>query len=113
MSYAGCSTCRKAIAWLGARGIAYELRAIAEQPPTVSELRKWVPKSGKPLSKWLNVSGQSYRALGKERIAGASEDDLIGMLAADGKLVKRPLLITPSGVVVGYDEEAYAKLFGR
>src|SRR5262245_43828411 len=68
LSYAGCSTCKKALAWLGAHGVGYTLRAIVDAPPTPAELARWIPASGLPVRKWLNTSGQSYRAIGKERI---------------------------------------------
>lgn len=111
LSYAGCSTCKKAIAWLRARGLEPTVRAIVLQPPTVTELREWIPKSGKPVRKWLNVSGQSYRALDKETVAGASDAELQRMLSQDGKLVKRPVLVTDDAVLVGFDETRYGALF--
>src|SRR5689334_15735730 len=65
LHYAGCGTCKKARAWLDKHGIAVELRPIVEQPPTAQELARWIPESGLPVRRWLNTSGQSYRALGK------------------------------------------------
>lgn len=111
LSYAGCSTCKKALAWLRARGIEPVVRPIDLQPPTVSELRTWVKKSGKPVRKWLNTSGQSYRALGKAAIDAASDDRVQTMLSEDGKLVKRPVLVHGDTVLVGFDEAAYAAAF--
>lgn len=112
LSYAGCSTCSKAIAWLRAHGIEPEIRAIVEKPPTKAELSRWIPQSGKPVRKWLNVSGQSYRALGKEKTAAATDAELTTWLTEDGKLVKRPVLVTADAVLVGFDETAYAARFG-
>ena len=111
LSYAGCSTCKKALAWLAARGVEATVRPIVEQPPTAAELAAWVPASGKPVAKWLNTSGQSYRALGKEKVSGASAATLVKWLAADGKLVKRPVLVHGERVIVGFDEPAYEALF--
>lgn len=112
LSYAACSTCKKAIAWLRARGVDARVRPIVEEPPTEAELARWIPASGKPARKWLNTSGQSYRALtqrlGKDAVAGASEDQIRAWLARDGKLVKRPVLVAGDTVLVGFDEAAYA-----
>lgn len=108
LSYAGCSTCKKALAWLRARGIEPVVRPIVEQPPTASELADWIPKSNKPVRKWLNTGGLSYRALGKAKVDAASDADLTQWLSADGKLVKRPVLVMPDAVLVGFDEAAYA-----
>jgi arsenate reductase (glutaredoxin) len=116
LSYAGCSTCNKALAWLRARGIDVAVRPIVERPPTESELARWIPASGRPAKKWLNTSGQSYRALtqrlGKDVVTSASEADIRGWLARDGKLVKRPVLVWGDTVLVGFDESAYAQHAG-
>ncbi|HTJ80357.1 MAG TPA: Spx/MgsR family RNA polymerase-binding regulatory protein [Polyangiaceae bacterium] len=112
LSYAGCSTCKKALKWLEARGVDVTVRPIVDEPPTRQELAAWIPASGLPLQKWLNTSGQSYRAIGKDKVAAASEDTIRGWLAADGKLVKRPVLVRGKTVLVGFDEKAYAALFG-
>ena len=113
LSYSGCGTCKKALKWLSERGISAEVRAIVESPPTLAELSKWVPQSGLPLKKWLNTSGQSYRALGKEKINAADEKTLLGWLSEDGKLVKRPVLVHGDKVLVGFDVEKYANLFSK
>jgi arsenate reductase (glutaredoxin) len=97
LSYAGCTTCKKALAWLEARGVTYRVRPIVDEPPTVKELREWVPASELPVRKWLNTSGLSFRALGKEKIDAASDEELVKWLAADGKLVKRPVLVVGPG----------------
>jgi arsenate reductase len=111
LSYAGCSTCKKALKWFADRGIEVEVRPIVDEPPTKAELARWIPKSDRGVRRWLNTSGQSYRALGKAAIDAASDDDLVRMLTEDGKLVKRPVVVTPSKVLVGFDEAAYAKTF--
>ncbi len=111
LSYAGCSTCSKALKWLAARGIEAEVRAIVDTPPTLVELNSWVGKSGKPLGKWLNTSGLSYRALGKAKFEGATDAQVKKLLAADGKLVKRPVLVHGDTVLVGFKEEEWAAAF--
>lgn len=111
LSYSGCTTCKRALRWLSEQGIAVDVRAIVDEPPTVAELAAWIPKSERPVRKWLNTSGQSYRALGKAAIDAASDEELVRLLAADGKLVKRPVLVTSTRVLVGFDEAAYTQTF--
>ncbi len=112
LSYSGCQTCKKALAWLAKRKIEVDVRPIVDHPPTAEELADWVPKSGRPIRKWLNTSGQSYRAIGKAKVDAAKDEEIIRWLTQDGKLVKRPVLVTPKGVLVGFDEKAYAGAFG-
>jgi arsenate reductase len=107
LAYAGCDTCRKARAWLDAHAVAYAARPIVDAPPTVDELRRWIAASGAPVRKWLNTSGQSYRALGKEHFDAAADDAIVAALAADGKLVKRPVLVRGDTVLVGFRPEAW------
>jgi arsenate reductase len=104
LSYAACDTCRKALKWLNAQGIETEIRPIVDAPPTRQELSKWIPASGLPVRKWLNTSGQSYRAMGKAKVDAASDAELVEWLAADGKLVKRPVLVLEGRVLVGFKE---------
>ena len=113
LSYAGCGTCKKALRWLESRGVAVKVRPIVEQPPTASELAAWIPASGLAVRKWLNTSGQSYRALGKAKVDAATDAELANWLAADGKLVKRPVLVHGKQVLVGFKEEAWDALFGK
>jgi arsenate reductase len=111
LAYAGCSTCKKALAWLGENGVAHGVRPIVDLPPTTAELSAWIPASGLPVRKWLNTSGLSFRALGKAKIDAASDAELVKWLAADGKLVKRPVLVDRRGplrVLVGFKPEAWA-----
>jgi arsenate reductase len=112
LAYAGCSTCKKALKWLAAKGVAVEVRPIVQAPPSAAELAAWIPMSGKPIRKWLNTSGQSYRALGKDKVAAATDAELLRWLTKDGKLVKRPVLVTSKHVVVGFDEDAYGAALG-
>lgn len=113
LSYAGCGTCKKALKWLGARGVDVDVRPIVEAPPTAEELMTWIPKSGRPIRKWLNTSGQSYRAIDKSRLASAKDEEIARWLTQDGKLVKRPVIITERQVLVGFDEVAYEAAFAR
>lgn len=115
LAYAGCSTCKRALAWLEENGVAHRVRPIVEEPPTPAELRVWIPASGLPVRKWLNTSGLSFRALGKAKIDAASDAELEKWLASDGKLVKRPVLVgAPGGgrglrVVVGFKPEVWGE----
>jgi len=115
-AYAGCSTCKSAQRFLTKSGATFELIPIVERPPTEAELRGFVAKSGKTLRAFVNVSGGSYRALiaerGKDAVAALSDDALLALLAADGKMIKRPLLVRGDDVIVGFDEAAYARLLG-
>jgi arsenate reductase len=111
LSYAGCTTCKKALQWLDAHGVRADVRPIVDQPPTAEELKTWIAASGLPVRKWLNTSGQSYRAIGKAKVDAADDAELLRWLAADGKLVKRPVLVKGKRVLVGFREEEYAALF--
>jgi arsenate reductase len=111
LHYPQCGTCKKALTWLDAHGVRYELRHIVDAPPKKSELRAWIPASGKPVRKWLNTSGQSYRALGKTAVDAMTDAQLADALARDGKLVKRPVVVVGDQVLVGFDEKQYASAF--
>lgn len=111
LSYSGCSTCKKALAWLAKHGVAADVRPIVDAPPTADELATWIPASGRPIRKWLNTSGQSYRVLGKAKVDAAKDEEILRWLTQDGKLVKRPVVVAGKKVLVGFDEEQYAKTF--
>jgi arsenate reductase len=111
LSYAGCSTCKKALAWLRDHDVEVTTRPIVEEPPTRAELARWVPQSGLPIKRWLNTSGLSYRALGKAKIEAMSDAEIVRRLATDGKLVRRPVLIRSDRVLVGFDAKSYAEVF--
>lgn len=111
LSYSGCSTCKKALKWLGEHDVAVDVRPIVEAPPTAEELAAWVPKSGRSVRKWLNTSGMSYRALGKDRIGAAKDEQIVRWLTQDGKLVKRPVVVAGKRVLVGFDEKGFAEAF--
>jgi arsenate reductase len=111
--YPACSTCKKALKWLDAHGIVYELRHIVEKAPTQKDLAHWVRASGKPLRKWLNTSGQSYRALGKAKVDAMTDAEVLAALANDGKLIKRPVVVSGDRVLVGFNAEQYQSTFAR
>ena len=103
LCYPKCSTCQKAKAWLDERGISYELRDIKTDNPTAEELTLWYRKSGLPLKKFFNTSGLQYKALGlKDKLPGMSEAEQLALLATDGMLVERPLLVGDSFVLTGF-----------
>lgn len=111
--YPKCTTCQKAAKWLDAHGISYEVRHIAEQNPTAEELRGWQERSGLPLRRFFNTSGLLYRSMGlKDRLPGMSDDEQLSLLATDGMLVKRPILLTDSTVLVGFREQEWADALG-
>lgn len=106
--YPPCSTCRKAGKWLKEHHIEVIPRHIVEEAPTSEELSEWVARSGLPLQKFFNTSGQRYRELNlKERIPCASADELINLLASDGMLIKRPLLIAGERVLAGFNPQQW------
>ena len=108
LQYAKCSTCVKAKKWLEANSIAYEDRPIVEQPPTVEELKQWVAKSGLPLKKFFNTSGILYKQMNlKDKLKEMSEDEQLKLLATDGMLVKRPLVIGDGFVLTGFKEKEW------
>ena len=110
LCYPKCSTCRKAKKWLEENHIAYELRDIQQKNPTYEELAEWQRRSGLPLKKFFNTSGLLYRSLAlKEKLPGMREDEMLRLLAADGMLVKRPLLIGEDFVLVGFREAEWAE----
>lgn len=103
LCYPKCSTCQKAKVWLEERGISYDLRDIKQDNPTVEELTAWYRKSGLPLKKFFNTSGLQYKALGlKDKLTAMSEDEQLALLATDGMLVKRPLLVSEDFVLTGF-----------
>lgn len=109
--YAKCSTCQKALKWLDERGIAYEGRPIKEENPTVDELRTWHEKSGLPLKRFFNTSGLLYKEMAlKDKLPGMSEEEQLALLATDGMLVKRPILVSAKGVYPGFKESEWEEL---
>ncbi|WP_294593864.1 arsenate reductase family protein [uncultured Rikenella sp.] len=101
--YPKCDTCRRAVRWLAEQGVEAELRDIATSRPSEEELRRWVAMSALPVRKFFNTSGLRYKALGlKEKLGGMSDEEMIRLLATDGMLVKRPLLVVGACVRVGF-----------
>lgn len=114
VEYPACSTCKKARAWLDARGIAHTDRHIAENAPTAAELAAWHAASGLPVRRFFNTSGKLYRELGvKERLeAGMTDEECYELLASNGMLVKRPLAVGPGFVLVGFKEPEWEARLG-
>ncbi len=113
VQYPKCSTCRKAKAWLDERSVEYDIRHIVEENPTAEELRSWHRASGLPLRRFFNTSGMLYRSMGlKDKLPGMSDDEMYALLATDGMLVKRPLLVLDDVVLVGFKEKDWEKLLG-
>lgn len=110
-AYAGCGTCRKALKFLQARGVPFEVIPIREQPPTKSELRRMLGRVGGNLRRLFNTSGADYQALKlSQRLPSLSEAEALDLLAANGNLVKRPFVLTESGGTTGFDEAEWKKL---
>ena len=101
--YPKCSTCQKAKRFLEERGIEFQQRHIVEQCPTAEELKAWWQASGLPLKRFFNTSGLKYKALKlKEKLPEMSEEEQLALLSTDGMLIKRPILVTDAGVLVGF-----------
>lgn len=110
--YPNCGTCKKAAKWLSKRCPAVDDRHIVENPPTREELARWIGMSGLPIKRFFNTSGKKYRELGvKDRIQTATADELIDLLATDGMLVKRPILVKGTTVLVGFREPEWDAAF--
>ena len=108
--YPKCSTCQKAKKWLEAQGVAFEARHIVEENPTVEELSKWIAASGQPVKKFFNTSGLKYKELGlKDKLPSMTDEEQIALLATDGMLVKRPLVIGEEVVLAGFKEDKWAE----
>ena len=111
LCYEKCSTCKKALKWMDEKGYAYEARPSREEHPTAEELKDWYVKSGLPLKRFFNTSGNLYKELKlKDRLPEMSEEEQIDLLASDGMLVKRPLLVTDKGVFPGFREAEWENL---
>ncbi len=108
LEYPKCSTCQKAKRWLDENGVVYDDRHIVENNPTVAELKNWLVMSGGEIKKFFNTSGLKYKALNlKEKLPSLSEEEQIELLATDGMLVKRPLLVGEDFVVAGFKPEIW------
>lgn len=115
IEYPKCSTCRKARVWLQEQGADFTARHIAEQAPTAEELRGWWQASGLPLKKFFNTCGVKYREMNlATRLKEMSEEEMLALLATDGMLVKRPLLVTGNGAVIpGFKAETWSAALGK
>ena len=111
LCYAKCTTCQKALKWLDENGVDYAVRPIKEEHPSAEEIRQWHKKSGLPLKRFFNTSGMLYRELNlKDRLPDMSEEEQIELLASDGMLVKRPLLVSDELICPGFREKEWEAL---
>jgi len=111
--YPKCSTCKKAMNWLDEHNLEFDQRHIVEDNPTVDELRLWHKMSDLPLRRFFNTSGMLYRDMGlKDKLPGMSEDEMYELLASNGMLVKRPLLVLDDTVLVGFKEKEWEAMVG-
>ena len=111
VNYPKCGTCQKARKFLEEKGIVFEDRNIKEQNPTAEELKVWIEKSGLPIKKFFNTSGMLYRQMElKDKLPNMSEQEMIDLLATDGMLVKRPILVTDDQVLVGFKQAEWDKI---
>ena len=110
MEYPSCSTCQKAKRWLDERNFAYTDRHIKEEKPTAAELREWYARSGLPLRRFFNTSGLVYKSMQlKDKLPAMSEEEQLQLLASDGMLVKRPILVDGDTVLVGFRPEEWER----
>lgn len=110
IEYPKCSTCQKAKAWLDSHGLKYEDRHIVENNPTYEELKEWYKKSGMPLKKFFNTSGLLYKEMQlKDKLPTKSEDEQLKLLATNGMLVKRPVIVTDKVILTGFREAEWEK----
>ena len=114
IEYPKCSTCKKAKKWLEENNIEFEDRNIVEETPTVKELTEWIKKSKEDVRRWFNTSGLKYKELNlKEKLLTMNEEEKITLLASDGMLIKRPLVISDKGILVGFKEEKWKEMLEK
>ena len=110
LQYPPCSTCQKAKKWLDVHGVVYTARHIKEDNPTADELRAWIAASGLPIKRFFNTSGLVYKNLGlKDKLPAMSEEEQIALLASDGMLVKRPILVGENFALTGFKEAEWSE----
>ncbi len=110
IQYPKCSTCQKAKKWLETHNIAYTSRHIVDDRPTYEELKQWYENSGLPLKKFFNTSGLVYRDMQlKDKLSAMSEDEQLKLLATNGMLVKRPLIVDDNRILVGFKESEWTE----
>lgn len=108
VEYPKCSTCKKAKKWLEENNIEFEVRNIIEETPTIEELTEWIERSGLDIKKWFNTSGLKYKKLNlKEKLIKMSDKEKIELLASDGMLIKRPILVSDEGIFTGFNEDKW------
>ena len=113
VEYPACSTCKKAKNWLDAHQITYIDRHIKEQNPTKEELTLWYQKSGLPLKKFFNTSGLLYKSMElKDKLPNMTEDEQLALLATDGMLVKRPIIVADNFILIGFKEAEWEEKLG-
>lgn len=111
VEYPKCTTCQKARKWLEERGVEYTGRHIKEDRPTAAELKEWHKKSGLPLKRFFNTSGMLYKSMGlKDKLPSMSEEEMYELLAADGMLVKRPIIVGEDFVLTGFKEKEWEQM---
>lgn len=111
VEYPKCTTCKKAKKWLDDNKLTYTDRHIKEENPTIEELKEWHKKSGLPLKRFFNTSGNLYKELGlKDKLPTMTEEEQYELLATDGMLVKRPIIVTENKVFTGFKEETWKEL---
>ena len=115
IEYPKCTTCKKAKKWLSEQGVEFSDRHIAEANPSAEELRSWWQASGVPLKKFFNTCGVKYREMNlSEKLKSMSDDEQLALLATDGLLVKRPILVTEDGKVIpGFKAETWSAALGK
>ena len=108
LEYPRCSTCKKALKWLDEHNIDYEDRDIIKENPKKEELKTWYKKSELPLKRFFNTSGKKYRELKlKDKLADMTEEEQLELLATDGMLVKRPIIVTEDTILTGFKEKEW------
>lgn len=113
LCYPKCTTCKKALKWLDENKISYEIRDIKADNPSKEELKNWYKKSGLPLKRFFNTSGNLYKELNlKDRLKDMTEEEQIELLSTDGMLVKRPILAGENFVLTGFKEAEWKEVFG-
>ena len=114
LEYPSCTTCKKAKAWLQSKGLEFTARHIKEENPTAEELSGWQEKSGLELKKFFNTSGLVYKDLGlKDKLPTMTREEQLALLASNGMLVKRPIVVTGDAVLVGFKEKDWEKLLQK
>ena len=114
LEYPSCTTCKKAKAWLQSKGLEFTARHIKEENPTAEELSGWQEKSGLELKKFFNTSGLVYKDLGlKDKLPTMPREEQLALLASNGMLVKRPIVVTGDAVLVGFKEKDWEKLLQK